>query len=76
MTSQQYDNATPRNVRRGTEDGLTMPISSEDGSEASYRWELSAVGLPVRSVWIGNVTRAFDSTGRHHAVGGSGCGVR
>jgi hypothetical protein len=49
--------------------------SSEDGSEVSYRRELPAAGLPVRSVRAGSATCAFDLTGRCHAAGGSGCGA-
>jgi hypothetical protein len=32
------------------------PASCEDGSEVSRRRELSAVDLPVRSVWGGHVS--------------------
>ena len=49
--------------------------SSEDGSEVSYRSELSAADLPVRSVWVGNTTCAFDSTVRYHAADDYGCGA-
>jgi hypothetical protein len=50
--------------------------SSEDGSEVSYRWDLSAVDLPVRSVWAGNASCAFDSTGHYHAADDFGRGAR
>lgn len=38
--------------------------SCEDGSEVSHRRELSAVDLPVRSVWADHVSCDVDSTGR------------
>lgn len=41
----------------------------------SCRWELAAVDLPVRSVWAGNATCAFDSAGHYHAADDFGCGA-
>jgi hypothetical protein len=49
--------------------------SSEDGSEAFHRWELSAVGLPVRSVRADSATCVFDSVGHYHAADDFGCGA-
>jgi hypothetical protein len=49
--------------------------SSEGGTEACSRCELSAGDLPVRSVRAGNAACAFDSTGHYHAAAGFGCGA-
>jgi hypothetical protein len=45
--------------------------SSEGGSEVRYRGDLSAGGLPERSVRAGRVFSVFDGTCRYH-VGGAG----
>jgi hypothetical protein len=49
--------------------------SSEGGTEVCSRCELSAGDLPVRSVWAGSATCAFDSTGHYHAAADFGCGA-
>ncbi len=49
--------------------------SCEDGSEVSHRRELSAVDLPVRSMWAGHVSCDVDSAGRCHTAGCFGCGA-
>ncbi len=67
----------------GTEQGQTGRVFIEvtvhgvgcDGNEVRYCWDLSAAGLPLRSVRVGNAACAFDSAGRRRGVGEFGCGT-
>jgi hypothetical protein len=63
------------NRTRGSFIADQSAASSEDGSKVSYRWELPAADLPVRSVRVGDATCASGSAGHYDTTADFGCGA-